>query len=69
MCIINSFNVIIICVKIRAGIMSASVKSGSSLRRSGGCKNLSMPWEGGLAPDKLLRRVQIYAEVTPMEVD
>lgn len=28
-----------------------------------------MPWEGGLAPEKLLRPFQIYAEITPTEVD
>lgn len=37
--IINSFNVTIL-MRIHTGIISASVKSGSSLRKSGRCKNL-----------------------------
>lgn len=48
---------VLIHKEIHAGIMPASVKSGSSLKKSGGygkTQNLLTPWEDVLVPGKLL---------------
>lgn len=71
---------IFICMKIHGGFLSASVKRGSSLRQfgfvflktlftSGRCKKSFNALGRWFSTDKLVRPVQIYAEVTPMEVD